>query len=522
MLFFLTSMISAAPLVIDFQDGLSKAAIQKEFNLEIEWVHPLSSDEALAYPKAELTESQIALLNTSPLVEAVEESIRVEAFDAPNDPLYEKQWNFEKIDASYGWDAGAGQGVTVAVIDTGVAPVKDFAPDVILEGVSFVSNEKTATDQNGHGTHVAGTIAQYTNNQYGTSGIAHQANILPIKVLSKNGFGQSEWVAAGIDEAVDRGADILNLSLGGTPSKIIEIATRKALDKGVIVVAAAGNTGRKGVSSPARIEGVIAVSATGPNDTLAPYSSWGKEIFISAPGGDKTIQDGGILQETILPNQDTHDFLPFQGTSMATPHVAGAAAVLLGAGASNADNVKEILQHSATDLGPTAHDPKYGHGRLDIKAAVQRLMLTQHGLSFFLTSLFAFGLASFSRMRLSPVFALSAGSLAGGFFFLPLLGFSAPWWLMKTSSWTDGHAFADGLWESSLIPLLAVFLTLGYRKIRPLGILIGAAWSAQILFQSVLYSESSGLGTWLQFGLSFVLTIFAAMVHRQDKKTPLS
>ncbi|MEL6343058.1 MAG: S8 family serine peptidase [Myxococcota bacterium] len=465
-------------LVVDLIDGTSLAEARQATGLPLEWVSDLSADEALAVVDVNDIAAEVDRLDDLSLVEAVEGSLEVQAFGWPDDPMYDKQWNFEIVGAKTGWRAGAGRGVTVAVIDTGVTRVADLNETTILKGATFVPGTKTADDDNGHGTHVAGTVAQSTNNALGVAGIAYAADILPIKVLSGRGFGRSEWVASGIDEAVDQGAEVINLSLGGGNSSVIANAVKKAVDAGVIVVAAAGNSGRRGVGCPANVPGVIAVSATGPDDTLAFYSSYGKEVVISAPGGDKRKPGGGVLQDTIDKKApDGHAFKEFQGTSMATPHVAGAAAVLLSAGAGSADQVKDILIESSNDLGSPGHDEKYGHGRLDIAAAVRQLALNEHGLMFALAALSALGLAALGRLRKDHIkMAATAGLVSGGAFFLPLLPIlptptleiiAAPFLNWPGLTFSDAWA-ANPLWLSALIPLVLTFFLAPVRWLGPL------------------------------------------------------
>lgn len=410
-------------LVIDLADGTTLEQARAITGYQtLTWVSERSADEALAsieVPELALALSRLAGL---PGVESAEPSVEVTAFGFPDDPLYDQQWNFALIGAPAGWRVGGGAGVVVAVIDTGVSPVADLADTLLLEGYSFVPGVASSADDNGHGTHVAGTIAQSTDNGLGVAGVAPQATLLPLKVLSAQGSGRSEWIASAIDEAADQGAQIINLSLGGGASSVIATAVQKAQARGVLVVAAAGNSGRSGVSSPANLPGVLAVSAVGPSDALAPYSSFGPEVGISAPGGDTRVPGGGVLQDTIA--ADGHAFREFQGTSMATPHVAAAAAVLWGAGAGDAEAVKALLMGAAVDLGEAGRDPKYGAGRLDLSAAVRTLTLQARAPLFGLGLLAA---ALVTRMakgvpagwRLMAL--LSAATTAGGLFFLPWL-----------------------------------------------------------------------------------------------------
>ncbi len=320
----------AGRLVVDLQDGATEADLQQIevlLGADLDWSHPLAVDEALAEGDVADLDDAVALLAGHPLVEVAEPSLEMVALGYPDDPLYEKQWHLREMGAPAGWERTArGKGVTVAVIDTGVTVVEDLGGTDVLEGATFVPGTKSAADDNGHGTHVAGTIAQTTNNGVGVAGVAPEATVLPVKVLSGYGSGQSPWIAAGIDYAADEGADVINLSLGGGYSQVIHNAIKKARDKGVIVVAAAGNSGRRGVGYPGALEETIGVSAVGPGGVLAPYSSWGKGVDIAAPGGDKAKRGGGVWQDTI-DGRGGHHYAEYQGTSMATPHVAGAAAV---------------------------------------------------------------------------------------------------------------------------------------------------------------------------------------------------
>lgn len=320
------------------------------------------------------------------------------AFTVPNDPFYSPyQWNFDNslhggVGAETAWETTTGEGIIVAVIDTGVA-YEDYrrswfdrytqAPDLagtnFVPGYDFVNNDEHANDDAGHGTHVAGTIAGTTNNDLGVAGLAYGASIMPIKVLDRNGSGSYADVADGIRFAADNGADVINLSLGGPSSaSYLEDAVCYAKNKGVTVVAAAGNDGANSISYPAAYDNcVIAVGATRFDETKTDYSNSGSSLDLMAPGGDIDMDqnnDGysdGVLQQTFGSNPNDFGYYFYQGTSMASPHVAAAAALVLAAGKANTPNeVQALLQNTADDLGPTGFDNNYGHGLINLAAAL--------------------------------------------------------------------------------------------------------------------------------------------------------
>jgi serine protease len=298
----------------------------------------------------------------------------------PDDSLYDPyQWNMTRIGMEEAWDVSTGNGAIVAIIDTGVKQtLEDLAETIFIAGWDFINNDDDPTDDAGHGSHVCGTVAQSTNNDIGVTGIAYNATIMPVKVLNAKGSGTWDQVADGIHYATDHGADIINLSLGGTESSTtLEDAVNDAWNNNVVVVCAAGNNGSSSPHYPAYYANSIAVSATNYLDEKADYSTYGDWVDISAPGGDSNDNNGdgyidGILQNTFS-RRSGDGYYFYTGTSMASPHVAGVAALVKACNPSltNAD-VRTILESTAEDIGAVGKDDYFGHGIVDAFAAAQQ------------------------------------------------------------------------------------------------------------------------------------------------------
>ena len=282
--------------------------------------------------------------------------------DGVPDPGRAQQWGLDAIGADAAWAVTRGAGVVVAVVDTGVAP----APDLdgrLLPGWNVLARNEDAADDNGHGTHVAGTVAEVGGNGLAESGVAPEASILPVKVLDSTGAGSDADVAAGIVWAADHDARIINLSLGGSqPSTVLADGVAYARTRGVLIVAAAGNDGGA-VGVPARLAGVVAVGAVDSTRVRAPFSAGGRALDLVAPGVD-------ILQQT-LDGVGGYADRSWSGTSMASPQVAGVAALALAAGrAKTAAGLARLLTRTALDLGVPGRDPAYGAGLVRADAAL--------------------------------------------------------------------------------------------------------------------------------------------------------
>jgi serine protease len=397
-------------IVVDFRDGLSKEQIdayEKEWGIDLEYSNLEVGPESgitVAHVDAERQQEVLELIRQNPDVEAAEadmvfripdtetadEALPVAAPELkkgngfiPNDPDWAKQWNMPMINMPKAWEITKGKGVVVAVLDTGIAyedhdgfkQVADLKGAKFTKGWDFVNNDEHANDDHGHGTHVAGTIAQVTNNKEGVAGVAFEATLMPVKVLNHFGSGSTAAISDAIRWAADHGANVINMSLGGGGrSAVMENAVAYARKKGVVVVCAAGNGGRGVVEFPAAYPASVAVSAVGPTGALAPYSSYGKELDIAAPGGDKSRGvEYGILQNTIDARDNAKSiYAYFNGTSMATPHVAGVAALLIAAGAKTPDQVEKALFASAKAApGTSGWTEKFGHGIVDAEAALK-------------------------------------------------------------------------------------------------------------------------------------------------------
>ena len=303
---------------------------------------------------------------------------------APNDPLFSYQPNMTIVQATELSGDALGAGIIVAVIDTGVATTGNDAPTTVFTGYDFVNNDYNPTDDHGHGTHVAGTIAQATNNGVGVMGIAPNVSILPLKVLDASGNGINTDTIDAINYAVNVNADVINLSLGSTSySAAEESAVNAAVNAGIAVIGASGNDGNKtgnGVYYPGGYVNAIAVTATDMEGNVTDYSNTGSSIDLSAPGGDLDANTNdpsypdGILQQTI-DGAGGYNYYFYEGTSMATPHVAGAFASLMASGASSTE-AEIYLKSTAIDYGATGKDNDYGEGEIRIQDALNAYLDT--------------------------------------------------------------------------------------------------------------------------------------------------
>ncbi len=333
----------------------------------------------------------LSILRKSSLVRYAEPNYfrRISAW-VPNDPLFEKQWNFREPSVRGGigmpdaWAKvpGGGSGVAVAIVDTGVAyrtsgiyrKAPDLAGTKFREGYDFVNDDPYPDDDNGHGTHICGIIAQTTNNSYGVAGAAFGATIIPVKAFDSSGWGIDEDIARGIRFAVEKGAKIINLSFGGeSSSAVLKSAIDYAMSSGAIVFAASGNDNEENINYPARYEKCVAVGATNRQIRRASYSNYGSGLDLVAPGGEAASGEG-IIQNTYVIQGNPRSgfgFIEMAGTSMATAHVSGVAALIKSKNPSwDPDKIKFALISSCRDLGAKGWDREYGYGLVDAKRAL--------------------------------------------------------------------------------------------------------------------------------------------------------
>jgi hypothetical protein len=353
--------------------------------------------KVLSVPQGKVWQ-KIQALSRNPRVEYAHPDWIVHAadfpYDPPNDPRYAPyQWNLHSsaegginMESAWAINTGGSQEVVVAVLDTGIAyedypannPTycrsRDFDGTSFATGYDFINNDSHPNDDNGHGTHVSSTIAETTNNGWDFAGIAYKTTLMPVKILGKDGSGAISTIADGIYYAADHGADIISMSFGTSAPRFfltaLENAVKYAHSNGVLLVAASGNAGADNPMYPAGYSEVISVGATTSSGALASYSNRGNEIC--APGGDYY---NPVYQYDFTLDSDWYCVFSIQGaygTSMATPHVSGVAALVLAEDPSlTNEEIRQILRDTADDIGVSACGSRF----LNAHAALQSVAI---------------------------------------------------------------------------------------------------------------------------------------------------
>jgi len=502
--------------IVDFNDSVSQSTVNdiaSQYGVTLRANSPQMVGEDRIYvfnAPREVGQRIVRQLQTNRNVQAADQNQEMHAFFTPNDPQYSQQWGLHRVGVERAWNTTCGRGIRVAVIDTGVAcenhdgfsQLSDLKGTNCVAGWDFVNDDEHANDDQGHGSHVAGTIAQTTNNGVGVAGIAYCSTIIPVKVLDYRGSGTLVDVAEGIRFAADAGAHVINLSLGGGPrNRVMAEAISYARSKGTVVICAAGNNGRY-VESPANEEGAFAVSAIGTGDMIASFSSRGPEVDIAAPGVN-------ILQQTICEHgrDGCEQFAAWSGTSMATPHVAGITALIMSQGVTNVDAVEGILRNSAQTPEHGDSNPQlYGAGIASAESALAAIKTRQvlyRGFS--LALMFALVTSWITKkggkLESTKKWLLPALFASVGLFFLPMiLPASIPGLEIISRPPGDLTMFTNGFIHqflplgSAFLPIVLSAIFFNRKHLRPMvgGFSLGTAGFLMGTFLSGLHAAPFG------------------------------
>jgi subtilisin family serine protease len=351
-------------LLVGLEEDASRAEVKeavKDAGATVEVSLDQIDTKVLEVPKGEMEEA-VKSLEASPAVEFVEREVVLEATDTvPNDDLWSGQWGPKRVGAPKAWDTTKGSaGVVIAVLDTGVDYGHPDLKDSFVAGRDFIDNDDSPRDKHGHGTAAAGVIAARSNNGRGQAGICWKCRIMPVKVLDDHGQGTTSDIAAGILWAVAQGADVISLSLGGAGgTQTLEHAVASAANKGIPVIAAAGNAGTTRRFYPAAYPEALSVAGTTSSDKLYGWSNRGDWVQVAAPGCNTAPVPGG-------------GYGSFCGTSSATPIVAGIAGLVLSLAP---ELPKERFEQALRSTAVRMSGVRYG--RVDVLKTLAALKLTR-------------------------------------------------------------------------------------------------------------------------------------------------
>ena len=358
------SGFSQEQILVKFQPNVTlpeAAEIHRQLGGQVKETIPGIGVQVVTVPRGQAKE-KVQAYSSNARVAYAEPDFVAEAVGSPDDPGFVNQWGMVKVQAPQAWEVPTGSSsINIAILDTGVDQDHPDLANKLINNINF-SDSATLDDVYGHGTHVAGIAAAITNNGIGVVGLGYDSTIMNVKVLGDTGSGAYSWIASGIIWAADNGAEIINMSLGGSSaSSTLEDAINYAWSKGVVIVAAAGNSGSTTPSYPAYYANCIAVAATDANDAMAYFSTYGKWVDVAAPGLSiySTLKDNAYGYKS--------------GTSMASPHVAGLAALVFttvsdvnGDGKLN-DEARSRIEATCDDIGVSG----IGSGRINAYRAIQ-------------------------------------------------------------------------------------------------------------------------------------------------------
>lgn len=378
-------------VVVKYLDPVAGAAQAEADGLEV--VAELGTDSAemplLVSTEGQAVEQVLAELNADPTVEYAEPNYVIGLTEDPpvgevtvlpadtgatavpvNDPRSTEQYALDRMQVRSAWGLSPGGSSIVAVLDTGVQFDHPDLAGRLLEGHDFVNNDADASDDNGHGTWVSGIIAANPNDGYGMAGITWNDWILPVKIMNREGTGDTSDLTAGIIWAADNGATVINMSVGGFPySQYVQDAINYAWSKGAVLIGAAGNNRREELFYPASFANVVSVSATQADDEFANWSSYGSRVDVSAPGA--SILTTNCYGCTYAGHDTWGTHTKISGTSFAAPNVAGVVALIRGRfPAEGPAQIVTRLLASVDDQGYPGWDNRYGLGRVNAARAV--------------------------------------------------------------------------------------------------------------------------------------------------------